>query len=37
MDVVDAIAKLKTGSRRGMGDVPVETITILSVEVVAGK
>ena len=37
MDVVDAIAKVKTGSRRGMGDVPVETITILSAEVVGGK
>jgi len=37
MDVVDAIAKLKTGSRRGMGDVPLETVTIMSVEVVPGK
>ncbi len=37
MDVVDAIAKVKTGSRRGMGDVPVEAITILSAEVVSGK
>jgi peptidyl-prolyl cis-trans isomerase A (cyclophilin A) len=34
MDVVDAIAKVRTGSRRGHGDVPVEPITILSATVV---
>jgi cyclophilin family peptidyl-prolyl cis-trans isomerase len=37
MDVVDAIAKVKTGTKRGMGDVPLETVTILSVEVIGGK
>lgn len=31
MDVVDAIAKVKTGNRLGHGDVPVEPITIHSV------
>ena len=34
MDVVDAIAKVKTTSKRGHGDVPVEPITILSATVV---
>jgi cyclophilin family peptidyl-prolyl cis-trans isomerase len=37
MDVVDAIAKVKTGTRHNMGDVPLETVTILSVEVIDGK
>jgi len=36
-DVVDAIAKVKTGTRRGMENVPLETVTILSVEVIGGK
>ena len=31
MDVVDKISVVKTGSRRGMSDVPVQTITITSV------
>jgi cyclophilin family peptidyl-prolyl cis-trans isomerase len=31
MDVVDAIAKVKTGSKGGHQDVPVETVTIESV------
>jgi cyclophilin family peptidyl-prolyl cis-trans isomerase len=37
MDVVDAIAKVPTGSKRGHGDVPLEPITILSAEVIGGK
>lgn len=37
MDVVDAIAKVPTGSKRGHQDVPLEPITILSAEVVTGK
>ncbi len=37
MDVVDAIAKVKTGTKHGMGDVPLETVTILSVSVIGGK
>jgi len=37
MDVVDAIAKVPTGSKRGHGDVPLEPITILSATVVDGK
>jgi len=37
MDVVDAIAKVKTGTRHGMENVPLEPVVILSVEVVAGK
>lgn len=32
MDVVDAIAKVKTGQRMGHGDVPVEEISILSIK-----
>lgn len=32
MDVVDAIAKVKTGQKMGHGDVPVEEITILDVK-----
>jgi peptidyl-prolyl cis-trans isomerase B (cyclophilin B) len=32
MDVVDAIAKTKTGQRMGYGDVPVEEISILEVK-----
>jgi peptidyl-prolyl cis-trans isomerase B (cyclophilin B) len=32
MDVVDAIAKTKTGQRLGYGDVPVEEISILEVK-----
>lgn len=34
MDVVDAISKVKTGSRAGHEDVPVENVVIESVEVV---
>jgi peptidyl-prolyl cis-trans isomerase A (cyclophilin A) len=34
MDVVDAIAKVPTGSRRGHQDVPLEPVTILSATVV---
>ena len=34
MDVVDAIAKVPTTSKRGHGDVPVEPIAILSATVV---
>ena len=38
MDVVDKIAKVKTGSRRGHQDVPVEDVVITSVRrVEAGK
>jgi len=37
MDVVDAIAKVPTGSRRGHNDVPLEPVTILSAELVGGK
>lgn len=33
MDVVDEIAKVKTGNRGGHGDVPVENVTILSATV----
>ena len=32
MDVVDAIAKVKTGQRVGYGDVPVEEISILAIK-----
>ncbi len=31
MDIVDTIAKVKTGNRQGHGDVPLEDITILGV------
>jgi peptidyl-prolyl cis-trans isomerase A (cyclophilin A) len=34
MDVIDAIAKAKTGSRQGMKDVPLEAITIESMSIV---
>ena len=37
MDVVDAIVAVKTGSRAGHQDVPVEPVTIESVTVVADK
>ncbi len=37
MDVVDAIVAVKTGSRAGHQDVPVEPITIESVTVIADK
>jgi cyclophilin family peptidyl-prolyl cis-trans isomerase len=37
MDVVDAIAKVPTGSKRGHQNVPLEPITILSATVVDGK
>jgi cyclophilin family peptidyl-prolyl cis-trans isomerase len=38
MDVVDKIAKVQTGSRRGHQDVPVEDVVITSVRrVEAGK
>lgn len=33
MDVVDAIKSVKTGSRAGMGDVPVEPVVIEEVKV----
>ncbi|MCE5328233.1 MAG: peptidyl-prolyl cis-trans isomerase [Planctomycetaceae bacterium] len=33
MDVVDAIAKVRTGNKNGHQDVPVETVTIKSVRV----
>ncbi len=32
MDIVDTIAKVKTGQRMGHGDVPTEEITILEVK-----
>lgn len=35
MEVVDAIAAVKTGQSHGMGDVPVDTVTIEKVEVIA--
>ncbi len=34
LDVVDAIANVKTMSRRGQMDVPSETITIISIRLV---
>ncbi|HSA96587.1 MAG TPA: peptidylprolyl isomerase, partial [Acidobacteriota bacterium] len=34
MDVVDAIAKVPTGSKRGHQNVPLEPVTILSAAVV---
>ena len=37
MDVVDAIAKVPTGWVRGYPDVPLEPVTILSVEIVGAK
>jgi peptidyl-prolyl cis-trans isomerase B (cyclophilin B) len=37
MDVVDAIAKVKTGTKHGLQDVPLEPITIISVQVIGGK
>ena len=37
MDVVDAIAKVKTGARLPHENVPLTPITILSVEVLPGK
>ena len=37
MDVVDAIAKVKTTTKRGNENVPVEPVTILSVEVLGAK
>jgi len=33
MDVVDAIAKVPTGSKRGYNDIPLTPITILSATV----
>ena len=33
MDVVDKIRASKTGNKKGMGDVPVETVTIKSIRV----
>ncbi|HHS7962884.1 TPA: peptidylprolyl isomerase, partial [Legionella pneumophila] len=35
MDVVDAIAKVKTGQRNGHADVPVEEISIIEVRELA--
>jgi len=37
MDVVDAIAKVKTGNRPPHQNVPLEPITILSVEIIGAK
>ncbi len=37
MEVVDAIASVPTGIKQGMGDVPRETVSIISVEVIGGK
>jgi len=37
MDVVDAIAKVPTGTKRGYADVPLELVVILSAELVGGK
>ena len=37
MDVVDAIAAVRTGTVQGMGDVPRETVTILSIKRVEAK
>jgi cyclophilin family peptidyl-prolyl cis-trans isomerase len=37
MDVVDAIAKVKTGIKDGFQDVPVEPVTIKSAKVVSKK
>jgi len=37
MDVVDAIAQVPTGSRRGHANVPLEPVTIISATVVTGK
>jgi peptidyl-prolyl cis-trans isomerase B (cyclophilin B) len=37
MEVVDAIAKVKTGTKHGLQDVPLEPITIISVQVIGGK
>jgi cyclophilin family peptidyl-prolyl cis-trans isomerase len=37
MDVVDAIAKVVTGPKRGHQNVPLEPVTILSVAVVSSK
>lgn len=36
MDVVDAIAKVKTGTKGGMQDVPIETVVIREATVEAG-
>jgi cyclophilin family peptidyl-prolyl cis-trans isomerase len=32
MDVVDKIAAVQTGTKNGMGDVPVKTVLIKSVK-----
>jgi peptidyl-prolyl cis-trans isomerase B (cyclophilin B) len=32
MDIVDAIVKVKTGQRAGHGDVPLETVNIISIK-----
>lgn len=37
MDVVDAIAKVPTGNKRGHQNVPLEPVTILTAEVIGGK
>jgi cyclophilin family peptidyl-prolyl cis-trans isomerase len=37
MEVVDAIAAVRTGSAQGMADVPRETVTILSIRRVEAK
>lgn len=36
MEVVDAIAAVRTGYTRGMADVPVEPVVIRSVTLVSG-
>lgn len=35
MDVVDKIRKVKTGNKQGMGDVPVEPVTIMQAQLKA--
>jgi cyclophilin family peptidyl-prolyl cis-trans isomerase len=37
MDVVDAIAAVKTTTQKGMGDVPVEPVVIKSAEIIQNK
>ena len=37
MEVIDEIAKVKTGSKGGHQDVPTEAVTIESVTVIADK
>jgi peptidyl-prolyl cis-trans isomerase B (cyclophilin B) len=37
MEVVDAISKVRTGIRNGMGDVPLEPVLIQKASLVEGK